>query len=99
MIAKFRVVEGVGVGVGVGVGAAVNCAVTNTLAVGVNVHEPVPLHGADQPVNVDPLAGVAVSVTVDPLAKLAKHVLPQLIPAGLEVTVPAPVPEVPMKIV
>lgn len=50
--------------------------------------QPAPL----QPVNVEPLAGVAVNVTVVPLAYDAKQVLPQLIPAGLLVTVPLPVP-------
>jgi hypothetical protein len=45
-----------------------------------------------QPAKVEPLAGLAVSVTTCPLVKLALHVAPQLIPEGLEVTVPLPVP-------
>jgi len=40
----------------------------------------------------DPVAGVAVSVTSVPLAKLAVQVVPQSIPAGVLVTVPAPDP-------
>ena len=49
----------------------------------------------DQPVNVDPAAGVAVRATDWPKPKLAESLLqlvPQLIPAGLLVTVPEPVP-------
>ena len=45
-----------------------------------------------QPVKVEPAAGAAVSVTAAPLAKLAAQVAPQLIPAGLLVTVPVPAP-------
>src|SRR5207253_929023 len=48
-----------------------------------------------QPANVDPPAAVAVSVTTVPLSKSAEavaQVVPQVIPAGLEVTVPLPVP-------
>jgi hypothetical protein len=52
------------------------------------VLQPVPL----QPAKVEPEAGVAVSVTVVPLLNAAEQVLPQLIPAGLLVTVPFPVP-------
>jgi hypothetical protein len=43
-------------------------------------------------VKAEPALGVAVSVTTVPLTKSAAHVAPQLIPAGLLVTVPAPVP-------
>ena len=68
-------------------------AVTFCAALMVTVQEPVPEHPPPvQPVKVDPPLGAAVSVTLVPLVKLALHVLPQLIPAGLEVTVPVPVP-------
>src|SRR5207302_352776 len=53
---------------------------------------PLPLHAPVHPVKVEPVVGVAVSVTCVPLLKLALHVVPQLIPAGLLVTVPLPVP-------
>ncbi|MBI3325008.1 MAG: hypothetical protein HYZ92_06975 [Candidatus Omnitrophica bacterium] len=52
----------------------------------------VPLQLPDQPPKVEPEAVLAVRVTEVPLAKLALQVLPQLIPAGLLVTVPLPVP-------
>ncbi len=53
----------------------------------------VPVHGpAVQPTKVDPGAAIAVKVTVLPVANDAAHVGPQSIPAGLLVTVPAPVP-------
>jgi hypothetical protein len=51
-----------------------------------------PVQSPDQPVNADPAAWVAVSVTRVPSPKLAEHVDPQLIPAGLDVTVPLPAP-------
>jgi hypothetical protein len=69
-----------------------NVAVTEVAAVSVTTHAPVPSHGADQPVNVEPPAGAAVSVTCVPLANGAAQVAPQLIPAGALVTVPVPVP-------
>jgi hypothetical protein len=47
-----------------------------------------PLH----PLNVDPLAGVAVSVTAVPVAYASEQSAPHVMPAGLLVTVPAPVP-------
>jgi hypothetical protein len=41
---------------------------------------------------VDPDAGVAVSVTTESGLNTAEQVVPQLTPAGDEVTVPVPVP-------
>jgi hypothetical protein len=52
--------------------------------------QPVPL----QPAKVEPEAGVAVRVTTVPLLKVAEHERPQLMPAGLLVTAPFPVPPV-----
>jgi hypothetical protein len=74
---------------------ALNVAVTLSAAVMSIVHVPVPLHAAFplHPANVDPVPAVAVSTTCDPLAKFAVHVGGQLIPAGLLVTVPVPVPD------
>jgi hypothetical protein len=46
----------------------------------------------DQPAKLDPETGVAVKVTAVALLKAAEQVVPQLMPAGLLVTVPAPVP-------
>jgi hypothetical protein len=55
--------------------------------------EPVPEQPPPlQPAKVDPVAAAALRVTVVPAAKLALQVLPQLIPAGTDVTVPVPVP-------
>ena len=52
--------------------------------------EAVPLHAPPQPENELPEPGAAVNVTLVPLVKLALHVVPQLMPAGLLVTVPVP---------
>ena len=41
-------------------------AVTEFAVVIVTVHEPVPVHAPDQPVNIEPVAGDAVSVTEVP---------------------------------
>jgi hypothetical protein len=46
----------------------------------------------DQPAKLDPEAGVAVRATAVPLLSVAEQLLPQLMPAGLLVTVPLPVP-------
>jgi len=70
----------------------VNVAVTEVAAVGVTAHVPVPLQAPDQLANVELAPGVAVSVTAVPLAKPKLHVLGQLMPEGLLVTVPLPVP-------
>jgi len=69
-----------------------NVAVTERACVIDTVHAPVPVHAPAQPANVDPLLAAGVSVTDEPLEKLALHVEPQLMPAGDDVTVPAPVP-------
>ena len=76
-------------------GAAAKVAVTACAALSVTVHVVVvfvqaPLH----PVNVLPFVGAAVRVTAVPLVKLLLHVVGQVMPAGLEVTVPVPVPAV-----
>ena len=70
-----------------------NVAVTVVDAEIVTVQVPVPEQPPPlQPVKVEPTAGAAVSVTSVPLVKLAAQVAPQVMPAGLLVTVPAPVP-------
>jgi len=69
-----------------------NVAVTDVLALTVTRHEAVPVQAPDQPAKVDPAAATAVSVTTVPLANPALHLVPQLIPLGLLVTVPPPVP-------
>src|SRR6266478_1083773 len=53
---------------------------------------PVPVQAPLQPTKVEPEAGVAVNVTMVPLLKLALQMVGQLIPVGLLVTAPLPVP-------
>ena len=73
---------------------AVKVAVTVWSAFITTLHEPFPLHPPPlQPVNVEPPVGAAVSTTVLPIGKSAAQVVPQEIPLGLLVTVPAPVPD------
>src|SRR2546425_1079423 len=80
---------------GAGFGNPENVATTDWAAIIVAAQLPVPLHPAPlHAVNADPLAGVAVRVTTAPLANDALHVVPQLIPTGLLVTVPPPLPAV-----
>jgi len=71
-----------------------NVAVTDVAAAMATMHVPVPVQPPvpDQPANTEPAAGAAVRVTDAPPVKLAVQVAPQLIPAGLDVTVPVPVP-------
>src|SRR5207302_1138339 len=72
---------------------SVNVAVTVVAALRVMVQGPVPAQPPPvQPVKEEPAAGAAVRVTAVPLGKLAEQVAPQLMPAGLLVTVPMPVP-------
>ncbi|MBL8523405.1 MAG: hypothetical protein JNN20_06940 [Betaproteobacteria bacterium] len=52
----------------------------------------VPAQAPDQPANVEPDVATAVNATDVSLGKLAVQLLPQLMPTGDEVIVPAPVP-------
>ena len=45
-----------------------------------------------QPVNAEPASAAAWSTTIESVSKSAAHVPPQLMPAGVDVTVPEPVP-------
>src|SRR5882724_5991776 len=66
---------------------------TVVATLGVTMQEPVPEQPPPlQPVKVELASGVAVKVTAVPLANGAEHVAPQVMPAGLLVTVPAPAP-------
>jgi hypothetical protein len=77
----------------VGAGAAERIAPTVVSLCRVRLHGAVPEHAPVHPVKIEPAPGFAVSVTGVPTVKLALHVCPQLIPAGVLVTVPVPVPE------
>lgn len=67
-------------------------AVMVVSAVKATAHGAMPVHVPDHPLKVEPAAGVAVRVTAEPFGKAAVQVAPQLMPAGLLVTVPVPVP-------
>lgn len=69
-----------------------NVAVTVCAADIVTVQLPRPLHAPLHPVKAEPTAELAVRVTIVPLEYEEEQVAPQLTPAGLLVTVPAPVP-------
>src|SRR5690242_13938654 len=71
---------------------AVKVAVTAWLAVMETMQVPVPEQAPLQPTKVEPELAAAVSVTDWPLPKWAEHTLGQLMPAGLLLTVPLPVP-------
>ena len=60
--------------------------------VSVTVQVPLPLHAPLQPAKVDRHLGVAVRVTLVPFVKLALQLKPQLMPVGVDFTVPEPVP-------
>jgi hypothetical protein len=74
--------------------AAVNFAPTDVAALMVTLHVDVPLHPPDHPPNVAFEAGAAVNVTTVPAENEAAQVVPQLMPEGLLVMLPPPVPEV-----
>jgi hypothetical protein len=67
-------------------------AVTDAAAFMVTEQVPVPEHAPLHPVKLDPEAGVSVRVTMVPVLKFAVQVPGQLIPAGVLVRVPVPVP-------
>src|SRR2546425_914000 len=68
--------------------------VTVRFAVTVTLQTPVPLHKPPADQNAaEPAAGVGVRVMVVPLATVTEHVVPQLIPSGVLVTVPEPLPD------
>ena len=73
-------------------GNRLNVAVTELLAFKVTVQLPVPLQAPPHPAKMEFAAGVALSVTCVPDWKDALQTCPQLIPAGLLVIVPLPVP-------
>jgi hypothetical protein len=72
---------------------ALKLAVTVLFLSILTVQEPVPVQPPPlQPAKTDPEAGWTVRVTVVFLENDAEHVVPQLMPLGLLVTVPLPVP-------
>jgi hypothetical protein len=71
----------------------VNFTVTDRAWFIITVQAPVPEQASDQPEKTEPAAGVAVRVTLVPKRKLREQVGEQLIPSGLELTVPEPVPD------
>lgn len=74
-------------------GAAVNSALTVRSPFKTSEQAPVPLQSPLHPVKVALPDGTAVSLTVLPLGKFAEQAVPQLMPLGLLVTVPPPVPD------
>jgi hypothetical protein len=73
-------------------GIRLKVAVTDRAEFMVTVQAPVPVHDPLHPAKTEPAAAVLFRVTTVPDAKGAEQVAPQLIPAGVEVTVPVPVP-------
>ena len=71
-----------------------NVAVTDRDEFIVIEQAPVPLQEPDQPMNADVLELANTETTV-PWLYVAEHVVPQSIPAGFDVTVPIPAPDLP----
>ena len=68
-------------------------ALTDTLRFNVTVQEALPLQAPLHPANVEFAPGVAMSVTWVPVLNGAWQVDPQLIPEGLLIMVPVPLPD------
>jgi hypothetical protein len=79
----------------VGLAIKLNPAATVWLEFIVTVQLAVPEQAPYHPANVEPVVGVAVSATTVPAAKL-RQAEPHEVPAGEELTVPLPVPDVVM---
>ncbi len=58
---------------------------------------PINVHAPDQPVNIEFESGRAMRVKAVPELKEAEQVFPHEIPAGEEVTVPEPLPDLAME--
>ena len=71
----------------------VNVADTMVFALIVTLQVLMPLHPPLHPPKLEVDPGASVSVTTVPTGNAAVHVEPQLMPAGLLVMVPLPVPE------
>jgi hypothetical protein len=88
-VPKFRLV---GVSVTAAPPVELKVAVTACAALMVTLQVPVPEQAPLHPANVEPVPATSVKVTTVPLLKLALQVLGQLMPLGLLLTVPLPVP-------
>jgi hypothetical protein len=73
-------------------GTRLKVAVAVVAALTVTAHVPVPEQAPLQPAKDEPAAGVAVRVMAVPGVTDCEQAVPQLMPAGLLVTVPEPVP-------
>jgi hypothetical protein len=74
------------------VAVVLKVAVTFRVVDIVTLHAPVPEQSPDHPVNAEPGGATAVSETTVPAMKLVEQDVPQLMAAGLDVTVPVPTP-------
>ena len=73
-------------------GLVLKVAVTDVAVLTVTLQLPVPLQAPLQPAKVEPAAAVAVSVNWAPGVTVSEQSVPQLIPVGVLLTVPLPVP-------